>query len=218
MRINIVLADDHQILREGLKALLEIEDRFKVIAVGENGKEAVDLVRQHKPDILIIDIAMPILNGIEATRKVREICPETKVIILSMLESSEHIYQALKAGAKGYLLKEAAGKEVKQAIDSVMQGNNYLSDRIEKHVIDDFLLGSVIKSEVSPIESLSGREREILQLVVEGKTSLEIGEAIFLSPKTVETYRSRLMNKLGMKDIPALVKFAIKNGLTSLDS
>ena len=163
-----------------------------------------------------MDIAMPELNGIEATRQISEACPAVKVIILSMHDSSEHIYQALKAGAKGYLLKESAGKEVVTAVRAVSSGRRYLSDRIEEMVIEDYVLQRDAAPQKSPLDKLSDRERQILQLVVEGKSSTEISEILFLSPKTVDTYRSRLMQKLGIRDLPGLVKFAIQHGLTSV--
>ena len=214
--ITIFLADDHSVLRDGISALLEAEQDIQVAGTAGDGRQAVQQVRKILPDIVLMDIAMPELNGIEATRQISETCPTVKVIMLSMHDSSEHIYQALKAGAKGYLLKESAGKEVVTAVRAVNSGRRYLSDRIEEMVIEDYVLQRDAAPQKSPLDKLSDRERQILQLVVEGKSSTEISEILFLSPKTVDTYRSRLMQKLGIRDLPGLVKFAIQHGLTSV--
>ena len=213
---NVFLADDHAVVRHGMTALLETEQDIEVVRTASNGQQAVQLVKKLRPDIVVMDIAMPELNGIDATRQISEVCPEVKVIMLSMHESSEHIYQALKAGAKGYLLKESAGKEVATAIRAVSAGRRYLSSRIEKMVIDNYITNQNTAPETSPIDTLSNREREVLQLVVEGKSSTEISKILPLSPKTVATYRSRLMDKLDIHDLPGLVKFAIQHGLTTL--
>ena len=213
---NVFLADDHAVVRHGMTALLETEQDIEVVGTASNGQQAVQLVKKLRPDIVVMDIAMPELNGIDATRQISEVCPEVKVIMLSMHESSEHIYQALKAGAKGYLLKESAGKEVATAIRAVSAGRRYLSSRIEKMVIDNYITNQNTGPETSPIDTLSNREREVLQLVVEGKSSTEISKILPLSPKTVATYRSRLMDKLDIHDLPGLVKFAIQHGLTTL--
>ncbi|MCK5071278.1 MAG: response regulator transcription factor [Desulfocapsa sp.] len=213
---NVFLADDHAVVRHGMTALLETEQDIEVVGTASNGQQAVQLVKKLRPDIVVMDIAMPELNGIDATRQISEVCPEVKVIMLSMHESSEHIYQALKAGAKGYLLKESAGKEVATAIRAVSAGRRYLSSRIEKMVIDNYITNQNTAPETSPIDTLSNREREVLQLVVEGKSSTEISKILPLSPKTVATYRSRLMDKLDIHDLPGLVKFAIQHGLTTL--
>jgi DNA-binding NarL/FixJ family response regulator len=161
-----------------------------------------------------MDIAMPALNGIEAAQQVRDTCPNTEVVILSVHATTEHIYRALEAGAKGYLLKESAGQEVVDAVRAAHAGRRFLSQQITESVIDQYLRQRQDAPPKSPLERLSSREREILQLVVEGKSSAEIAKTLYLSPKTVETYRSRLMQKLGVGDLPGLVKFAIQNGLT----
>jgi DNA-binding NarL/FixJ family response regulator len=161
-----------------------------------------------------MDIAMPELNGIEATRQIRETCLSTQVVILSMYATTEHIFQALQAGALGYLLKESAAVEVVNAARAVHAGYRYFCKKIDDVMIDTYIHKRQVSGAKSPLESLSPREREILQLVVEGKSSVEISIILRLSRKTVETYRSRLMQKLGIKDIPGLVKFAILHGLT----
>jgi DNA-binding NarL/FixJ family response regulator len=217
MSIKVFIADDHAMVREGLRLILEAERDLSVIGEAADGRQAVRLIQQLAPDVVTMDIAMPILNGIEATEQILNSKTFTQIIILSMHASKEHIFRALEAGAKGYLLKESAGKEMVKAIRAVYAGNRFLSDRISQTVIEDYIHQRTADSEESPIKRLSPREREVLQLVVEGKTSAEIASNLFLSPKTVETYRSRLMHKLGIKDLPGLVKFAIQHGMTSVE-
>jgi DNA-binding NarL/FixJ family response regulator len=214
--INVLLADDHAVVRDGLSFILQAEGDIEVLASVANGRQAVSRAQALQPDVVLMDITMPELNGIEATGLIRESCPEMRVIILSMLGTSEHVFRALQAGASGYLLKESAGQEVVEAVRAVAAGQRYLSPAITVIVVGDYLQRAD-GAEVSPLESLSPREREILQLVVEGKSSAEIAGLVHLSPKTVDTYRSRAMAKLGVTDLPALVKFAIQHGLIGLD-
>jgi DNA-binding NarL/FixJ family response regulator len=216
MSISVFIADDHTVVRDGLRLLIETQSDMKVVSEASNGREAARQVLRTKPDVVIMDIAMPELNGIEATRQIHENCPATKVIILSMHSSSEHIFQALKAGAHGYMLKESAGMEVISAIRVVHSGKRYLSEKINDQMIDEYILNREIVETGSPLSKLSTREREILQLVVEGKSSADIGRTLFISPKTVETYRSRLMQKLGINDLAGLIRFAIQHGITTL--
>lgn len=218
MSISVLLADDHAVLRDGLRMLLEANSDISVVADAANGRDAVSKATQLIPDVVIMDIAMPELNGIEATRQILGINHSTKVIILSIYSTNEHIFRALQAGARGYLLKEVAGAEVVSAVRSVIAGQRYLSQKISDKVVDEYISKSSTIADRSPMASLSPREREILQLVVEGKSSAEIGNVLHLSSKTIETYRSRLMNKLDVSDIPSLVKFAIQHGLTSLET
>jgi DNA-binding NarL/FixJ family response regulator len=221
--ITVFLADDHAVVRDGLRFLLEAQDDadnkhpIRVIGDAANGRDAVEQMAQLCPDVALIDIAMPDLNGIEATRQICKICPSVQVIILSMHSTSEHIFRALQAGARGYLLKESAGIEVVNAVRAVHAGHRYLSQKISDRVIDDYTRQREAVEADSPLARLSPREREIMQLVVEGQSSVEIAQALVLSPKTVETYRSRLMQKLDIGDLPALVKFAIQHGVTSLE-
>ncbi|MFN8459297.1 MAG: response regulator transcription factor [Anaerolineae bacterium] len=217
MSITIFLADDHAVVRDGLRFLLEAQADLRVVGDASNGREAVHQVAHLCPDILIIDIAMPELNGIEATRQIRDICPTTRIIILSMYATDEHVFRALQAGAQGYILKESAGVEVINAVRAVHAGQRYLSQKISERVIDNYIRQQHFGLAENPLARLSPREQEILQLVVEGKSSAEIAETLSLSPNTVDTYRSRLMQKLGLSDLPSLVKFAIQHGLISLD-
>jgi RNA polymerase sigma factor (sigma-70 family) len=217
MEIKVFLADDHAIVRDGLCSLLEAEKDIRVIGAASNGRQAVKQVKKLNPEVVVMDIAMPELNGIEATRQIFETTPSAKVIILSMHSSKEHIFRALNAGAYGYLLKESAGKEMVEAVRNVHLGTRYMSKRIMETVLNEYASQSQISAETNPLEKLSPREREVLQLVVEGKSSSEIADRLNLSPKTVDTYRSRLMQKLGINDFPGLVKFAIRQGITTID-
>ncbi len=210
MPVTVMLADDHAVVRDGLRALLEGGHDLQVIGVAGNGREAVAEAQRLRPDVVIMDIAMPELDGVEATRRIVERCPETRVLILSMYLSAEHIHRALQAGAQGYVLKESAGEEVVEAIRALRAGKRYLSHRITETVIDDYLRDG---SNLSPLDSLSLRERDVLQLVVEGRTNAAIAQALSLSPKTVETYRARIMKKLKVHDTVELVKFAMRHGL-----
>ena len=217
MSIHVFLADDHAVVRDGLRFLLEAQPDITVVGDAANGRDAVRLVEQLRPDVVIMDIAMPELNGIEAARRVGELCPTARVMILSMHSTSEHIFRALQAGVQGYLLKESAGVEVVNAVRSLHAGQRYLSQKISNQVLDDYVRQREIAQAKSPLAGLSPREREVLQLVVEGRSSAEIASVLFISPNTVDTYRSRLMRKLGVNDLPGLVKFAIQHGLTSLE-
>jgi len=217
MSITVFLADDHAVVRDGLRLLLEAQGDIRVVGDAANGREAVHQVAQLRPDVVIMDIAMPELNGIEATRQIHEACPSAQVVVLSMHYTTEHIFRALQAGARGYLLKESAGIEVVNAVRTVHTGHRYLSQKISDKVIDDYVRQREAAGARSPLARLSPREREILQLVAEGKSSAEIAGLLSLSPKTVETYRSRLMRKLGIRDLAGLIKFAVLKGLIPLE-
>ncbi|MBW1737018.1 MAG: response regulator transcription factor [Deltaproteobacteria bacterium] len=217
MSIKVFLADDHTIVRNGIRLLLEMEDDIKVIGEAGSGREVVAKIRKLCPDVVVMDIEMPGLNGIDAIEKVLELCPSSVVVVLSMHSTSEHILRALKAGAKGYIVKESAGKELIYSIRAVTAGRRYLSQAVMENLIDISLDKKALSHPKASLEKLSLREREILQLVVEGKTSAEIARMLFISQKTVETYRSRMMRKLDISDIPSLVKFALRHGLTSFE-
>lgn len=216
MGITVFLADDHAVVRDGVKLLLETKPDIAVVGDADNGRFAVKRIEQLRPDVAILDIAMPEMNGIEATRRIRDACRSVKVIILSMYSTSEHISRALESGARGYVLKESAGNELIDAVRAVYAGRFYWSKKIPLTVINASGRRNKTGKTETPLMRLTPREREILQLVVEGGSSVKIGGILHLSPKTVETYRSRLMYKLGITDVPGLVKFAIQHGLTPL--
>lgn len=215
--IRILIADDHTILRDSLTFMLDAQPDMEVVGGAQDGREAVEMACRLLPDVVVMDISMPKLNGIEATLQIAELCPQARTIILSMLGTSEHLYRSLQAGAAGYLLKGSAGQMLIEAVRAVHAGHRYFSEEMTQVLVDDYVQQRERGPLVSPLERLSPREREILQMVVEGRSSAEIAEVLALSPKTVETYRSRLMSKLGIKDVPSLVKFAVQHGLTPLD-
>jgi DNA-binding NarL/FixJ family response regulator len=215
MPIKVFIADDHTVVRDGLRSLLEANPEITVVGGAATGRMAINQVQSLHPEVVIMDISMPELDGINAARKILEASPQVGVIILSMFGTSQHLQQALQAGARGYLLKESAGREVVEAVLAVSQGKFYFSQQITDMLVSDYVQRREEGSPESPLERLSQRELEVLQLVVEGKTSAEIAEILFLSPKTVESYRSRMMHKLDISDLPSLVKFAIQEGLIS---
>lgn len=214
MAVTVLLADDHAVVRDGLRLLLEASGEFQVVGMAVDGIEAVRHALDLRPQVVVMDVAMPGMNGIEASQQILETWPDAHIVILSMYVSVEHVHRALQAGAIGYLLKESAGAEVVEAVRTVAAGQRYLSRKINDTVIDDYIHSR--RSE-DPLQSLSPRERQVLQLTAEGRSNAEIAGLLFLSPKTVETYRSRIMQKLDLQDVPALVKFAINHGLISLD-
>ena len=214
MTITVFLADDHRVLRDGLRILLESQDDIQVVGDAENGNEAIEGILSTEPNVAVMDITMPELNGIDAAQIVHETLPEIGIVILSIHSDLEHVFRALQAGAQGYLLKESAGSEVISAVRAVYLGRRYLSPSIRDAVTEAYMHNRQVQS---PLELLSLREREVLQLTVEGYSSNEIAEKLELSPKTIETYRSRLMGKLSVHDLPELVRFAIKHGITSID-
>lgn len=215
--ITIVLADDHTVVRDGLRLLLDAQADLHVVGEAGDGWEAIRLVEVMHPQIAVLDIAMPGLNGIEATQQIATLSPPTRVIALSMHGDSEYVYRALKAGARGYVLKESAPEELIDAIHTVEAGHRFLTPQVADALITNFVEQYTVLTRENPVAQLSERERQVLQLVVEGKTSVEIGGLIALSPKTIDTYRSRLMQKLGIQDLPALVKFAVQHGITTLE-
>jgi|SRR5687768_6991966 DNA-binding NarL/FixJ family response regulator len=213
MAIKVLIADDHGVVAEGLRFVVEAQADMEVIACVQDSREAVRLSIETRPDVVLIDHAMPVLNGAEATHLIRERCPETHVIVLSMYSNLVHVVGALQAGATGYVVKKSAAKEVVDAIRTVHKGGRYLSKDLADSVIDQV----VHKTASDPLERLSSRERQVLQMLAEGHAVADIASTLSLSPKTVETYRARLMEKLDITDFASLVKFAIQRGITSLD-
>jgi DNA-binding NarL/FixJ family response regulator len=213
MTIRILIADDHAIVAEGLKHLVEAQSDLEVVATVGDGREAVRTAKETTPDVVLMDLSMPELNGADATRAIIDERPECRVIVLSMYAEREYVRRALKAGATGYVVKRSAAKELVDAIRAVHAGQRYLSPRVADVVIDDY----AADGKADLLEKLSTREREVLQLLAEGRTGSEIAQRLTLSQKTVETYRARLVEKLGIRDVAGLVKFAIQRGLVSLD-
>jgi DNA-binding NarL/FixJ family response regulator len=207
--ITVFIADDHAVVREGLANLLAARLDISVVGTADNGLDTVRQAMTLNPDVVVMDIAMPTMNGIEAARELRERVPQARVVILSMYSSVEHVHHAFKAGARGYLLKDSAAKEIIDAVRAVHAGRRYVSRGIAG------LMAEATDSGASPLESLSRRERQVLQLVAEGRSSAEIAATLHLSPKTVDTYRSRVMEKLHIRETAGLVKFAIQHGLTA---
>jgi DNA-binding NarL/FixJ family response regulator len=214
--IQIVIADDHRLFRHGLRTLLEQDKNFVVIAEAKNGREAINCAAKHSADLFIMDITMPDMNGIEATRRICRILPNVKVLILSMHSHRRFVIETLKAGAKGYLLKDCAFEELLAAIRQIMNGKIYLSADIADNMLREYI-GSTGEKEKSAFTTLSVREREILQLIVEGKSTKQIAYSLGISVKTVETHRSKIMNKLKIRTIAELTKYAIREGLTPID-
>jgi DNA-binding NarL/FixJ family response regulator len=213
MTITVLIADDHTIVRDGLRLLLENQSDIRVVGEVADGRAAVEAAQRLKPDVILMDLAMPLLNGADATAQIIEKQETARIVMLSMHSTVEHVCRALQAGALGYLRKESAGSEVVDAVRAVHSGRRYLSQKITESVVDDYVRKRAVES---PLESLSQREREILQMLVEGRSGIEIARQLNISPKTVDTYRSRMMQKLGIGDLPGLVKFALQHGLTTL--
>ncbi|MFZ4440059.1 MAG: response regulator, partial [Syntrophales bacterium] len=213
MSISVLLVDDHTMFREGMKLLLEIEADIQVVGQAADGREAVRMAKILHPQTILMDIFMPQLNGIDATALIKEFDPNIKVIILSMYATTEHVYRSLKAGADGYLLKDEAATEVIKAIRTVQTDKRYICDNISSRMVDDYMSNREKSADDGPISLLSQREREVLQLVAEGTPTAKISETLNLAHSTVETYRYRVMQKLGIADLPTLVKFAIQHGL-----
>jgi DNA-binding NarL/FixJ family response regulator len=219
-KIRVMLADDHALVRAGIRALLQNMHNVEVVGEAHNGRDALKLIEQLQPDVVLLDIAMPELNGLEVAARVSKEMPEVKIAILSMHADEEYVLQALRAGASGYLLKDSAPTELEFAINSVSKGETYLSPSISKRVVDDYLRrvsNSNVESkhEMSAFVQLTPRQREILQLIVEGNSTKEIAYKLNLSVKTVETHRMQLMERLGIKDVAGLVRYAIRAGIIS---
>jgi DNA-binding NarL/FixJ family response regulator len=212
---RVLLADDHALVRAGIRALLEKIPNVEVVGEAGTGRKALELVRSELPNIVLMDIAMTELGGLEALPRVTKDFPSVKVIILSAHASEEYVIRALRDGASGYMLKDSATSELELAINSVIQGKVYLSPSISRTMIDDYL--QRVSGAVSPLELLTSRQREILQSIAEGKNAKEIAADLDISIKTVESHRLQLMDRLKIHDVPGLVRYAIRNGLVSAE-
>jgi two-component system response regulator NreC len=216
--VKVLIADDHQIVRQGLRTLLEKEHDMKVVAEAEDGRNTVRLARELQPAIIIMDVAMPDLNGIEATRQIVSELPKTKIIALSMYADRRFVVNMLKAGALGYLLKDCAFEELTRAIRVVLANKTYLSPGVSDILVKDYMTGGSSTPENSVFSVLTPREREVLQLMSEGKSTNQIADCLHVSIKTIETHRQQVMHKLNMRSVAELTKYAIREGLTSLES
>ena len=214
--IKILLADDHKLLIDGLRPLLEKQGNLEVVGVAKDGLEAVKLAAQYRPDIILLDISMPRLNGIDAARKILDELPDTKIIMLSMHADRRFIQESLRNGASGYILKESAAREVIEAIEEVRKGELFFSIAVRDQVLRDYVEWVRVGSNLSR-SPLSGREREVLQLLAEGKSTKDTAGILNVSVKTVESHRKQIMDKLGLHSIAELTKYAIREGLTQLD-
>ena len=213
-RVRILLADDHTVVRQGLRKLLEERTDWEVIAEAGDGREAVRLAEQHRPDVAILDVAMPLLNGIEATRQITKRVPGTHVLVLSMHADEAYVTQILQAGASGYLLKDSADVDLIQAVAAVAQGKSFFSPAIARLMLDDYVKQrSGEPGVVDRYETLSDREREVFQLIAEGKTNKDIAALLFISPSTVETHRARILEKLDVHSAAEIVLYAVRRGV-----
>ena len=214
-KIKILIVDDHTVLRDGIRALLSLHDDIEIVGEAAEGKEAIEKVRELSPDVVIMDIAMPGMDGLEATRRIRKKNRDVKVLILSQYDNREYILSCIKAGTSGYLPKRALGSELVSAIRSVYKGDSFLYPTAATALIEDYLNRP---GGEDPYERLTAREREILKLIAEGHTSREIAEMLFLSLKTVLGHRAKVMEKLDLHNRTELIKFAMRKGLVSVDS
>ncbi len=211
--IRVVLADDHTIVRKGLRSLLDAERDVDVIGEAGDGTEAIALVEQLKPHIVVMDIGMPVLNGLEATRRIIKKHPDTKVLILTMHTNEEYVFEILRAGASGYIIKKAAPTELVAAIRAVKKGESFLSPSISRKVIDEYVQRAGEEKREDAFDLLTDREREVLQLIAEGSSTREIAKKLFISTKTVETHRTHLMDKLDLHGTADLTRYAIRKGI-----
>jgi DNA-binding NarL/FixJ family response regulator len=216
MNTKVLLVDDHALIREGLRSLLEKQPEIEVVADVDDGRKALDLTRELSPDIVIMDVTMPRLGGIEATRQITAEFPTVKIIALSIHSKRRFVSDMLSAGAAGYILKECLFDELVQAIEVVAAGGRYLSPRVTDMVVDDYVKRLSSGAE-SPLASLTGREREVLQLVAEGKSTKQIALELHVSTKTIEANRRQIMEKLAVHSVAELTKYAIREGLTTLE-
>lgn len=211
-RLRILLADDHTVVLQGLRKILEERPDWEVVAEAGDGREAVRQAEEHEPDVAILDITMPLLNGVEATRQIVKRCPSTRVLVLTMHSDEAYVNQVLKAGATGYLLKESADVDLIQAVSAVSQGKSFFSPAIARVMLDDYVRRAD-EGITDRYESLSGREREIFQLIAEGKANKEIAAILSISPSTVETHRARIMEKLDLHSAAEIVLYAVRRGV-----
>jgi len=215
--ITVLLAEDHTIVRKGLRSLLSQTQDIKVIGEAENGREAVKLVEKHHPELVVMDISMPLLNGLEATRQIKKRFPKTQVLILTVHDNEEYLFEIIKAGASGYIIKKAALEEMLMAVQAVSKGKTFFSPSVSTKIIKKLLKKKEALEQEPPYSPLTDREREVLQLVAEGHTNKDIAEILYISVKTVETHRSHIMEKLDLHKAADLTKYAIEHRIIDTD-
>lgn len=217
-KIKVVVCDDHNLVREGIVALLEKSPDIEVVGSVPNGAEALEITKKKSPDVVLMDLSMPVLNGLQSTTKLKQLYPDVKVLILTQYEDEEYIIQILKAGASGYILKTSIAEDLIKGIKDVMNGERFFSARISKIILDDFIKKAQGLKQDKTIPELTGREYEVLKLVAEGYTNQEVAEKLFISVRTVEFHRANIMHKLKLKDFAGLVKYAIQKGIINIEN
>jgi len=217
-KARVLLVEDHVVVRQGIKALFADEPDLEIVGEADDGREALQRVSELRPDVVLMDISMPGLNGIEATRQIRQSYPDVKVVVLSMHSNEEYVFQVLRAGASGYVLKQSDSSEVLTAIRAAIAGGSFLSPPVSRAVISDYVRRAEARGQDSDLDLLTSREREVLQLLAEGLSNREIAEQLSISVKTVETHRSNMMGKLGINSKTELVKYALRKGWASLET
>ena len=214
-KIRVLLADDHAILREGIKSLLAKQDNIEIVAEATNGREAITRVAQFRPDVVVLDISMPLMDGLEATRQIKKESPDTRIIVLTMHEDEEYFFQLLRAGASGYVTKRSAGRELISAIEAAAKGDSFFCPTMAKHLLSDYLrLGK--NSDQIEQQELTPREREVVKLIAEGYTNQQIAELLHRSVKTIESHRANILRKLDIHDSIELVKYAVRKKLIEI--
>jgi DNA-binding NarL/FixJ family response regulator len=213
MSLRILLADDHTLVRQGLRKVLEERPEWEVVAEAGDGREAVRLAEKFKPDVCVLDVAMPLLNGVEATRQIARHVPSTRILVLSMYSDEAYVAQILQAGAAGYILKDSADVDLIQAVSEVARGKSFFSPPIARVMLDDYVRQLAEKGISDRFDSLSDREREVFQLIAEGKVNKEIATLLSISPSTVETHRARIMEKLDLHSAAEIVLYAVRRGV-----
>jgi two-component system, NarL family, response regulator NreC len=216
-KIRILLADDHQIVREGFRALLQAESDFEIAAETGDGLDAVRLAEHHKPNVLVVDLMMPGLNGLEVARQITQRLPRTRIVVLSMHANEAYVLEALKNGASAYVLKDASAADLVRAVREANAGRRYLSPPLSEPAIDSYIQRARTSDSLDLYDTLTNREREVLQLAAEGHTNAEIAARLFISPRTVETHRSNVMHKLGLRSQTELVRYALQRGILPME-
>ncbi len=215
--VKIVLVDDHHVVRQGLKVLLEEERDFEIVGEASTGLDAVQLVERTRPDVLVVDLLIPGLNGLEVTRRVHQLLPHMRIIILSMHSNEAYVVEALKNGASGYVLKDSSFEDLVRAVREVMDGRRYLSPPLSERAIETYVSQKTKSGSLDPYDTLTAREREVLQLAAEGDSNNEIAAKLSISPRTVETHRANMMRKIGLRSQTDLIRYALKKGILSLE-